>query len=502
VARRFPARGRAAVAAAIPLLELALALALARPAAAVAAAGPLRLGGRLEGYGIVRFDGSTPGQHPQARLDLWAEQKLAPGWRWRLSTIGRFGGPPVDPTAGVFDLDRTFQNLSPSLEFDDAFVEWRGPTAILKVGKQKFFWGRLDANRPNDLLNPRQYEDPFLDDERESKIAVPAIAATWLFPEAWRAWLPEESSATLVWEPIDVPWRFPLAAERWFAPAARAGGAFAVGAVPGTPCPCDVAVDQRLRNAPAPARRFDNGNLGLRLAGRTRGTDWALAWFDGYDPAPNFSVPVRLVPGAPDGAGSLPVTAATELRPAYRRFRSIGADAARPFGAFTVRAEAAWRFRRPYPFAVDQVTARILGDPSLVTALVRGETVDVPAYAERDAFEWGIGADTVFHGWVPLVELSQIALVHNDLHLLVPDVDTRITANLRRRWFADRLESQLVFVWGFEGDYRLLRAQWAWDVTDGLQLIAGALGLWGSRDTLIGQYAGRGEFYGRIRYSF
>ncbi|MFM8410178.1 MAG: hypothetical protein ACKOCT_07855 [Alphaproteobacteria bacterium] len=472
------------------------------PANARAAAGPLRLGGRLEGLGIVRWNGNTPSQDPLARLDLWAEQRVAQGWRWRLSTTGLAGGPPVDPRVGAFDFDRTFQNLAPSLQLDDAFVEWRGDAGALKVGNQKFFWGRLDATRPNDLLSPRQYEDPFLDDDREQKIAVPAIAATWLFPAAWRAWLPEESSATLVWEPIDVPWRFPLSRERWFAPAAQTTGSVSVGPVPGTPCPCDVTVEQALRNGSPPSRRFDDGNVGLRLACRTRGADWAVSFFDGYDPTPNFDVPVRLSPGRPGTGAALPVTAETWLVPAYRRFRSLGADGARAFGPFTVRAEAAFRFRRPWPFAVDQVTRRILADPSLVQALLRGETIDVPSWVERDAIEWGLGADTIFRGWMPLLELTQVAILNNDVPLLVRNVDTRITANLRRRWLSDRVESQLVFLWGFEGDYRLLRTQLAWDVTDGLQVVAGILGIWGDRTTLVGQYAGRGEFFGRIRYSF
>lgn len=487
---------------AVGVALLLASLLLAMPSPGRSAAGPLGLGGRLEGSGIVRWNGDTPSQDPIARLDLWAEQKVAPGWRWRLSTTGRAGGPPVDPRVGAFDFDRTFQNLAPSLELDDAFVEWRGAEAALKVGNQKFFWGRLDANRPNDLLNPRQYEDPFLDDERDQKIAVPAVSATWTFPAAWRRFLPDESSLTLAWEPIAVPWRFPLSRERWFAPAALASGSVSVGALPGTPCPCDVSVEQALRNAPPPSRRFDDGNVGLRFAGRTRGADWAVAWFDGYDPTPNFDVPVRLRPGLPGAPGATPVAAETTLVPAYRRFRSIGADGARAFGPFTVRAEAAFRFRRPWPFAVDQVTRRILADPTLVQALLRGDTVDVPSWVERDAIEWGIGADTIFHGWMPLLELYQVAILRNDVRLLVRDVDTRITANLRRRWFGDRVESQFVFVEGFEGNYRLLRAQLAWDATDGLQLVAGVLGIWGDRDTLIGQYAGRGEFFGRIRYSF
>lgn len=469
-------------------------------AAAAGGAGPLRLGGRIEGLAIARFDRSTPTQAPQARLELFAEQRLVPGLRWRLSATGLAGGPPKDPTAGVFDLDRTFQNHAPSLEFDDAWLDWHGDGLDVRVGKQRFSWGRLDATQPNDLLNPREYEDPFLDRERDRKIAVPAIAATWLFPRAWRPFLPEESSLTVAWVPVAVAWRFPLSRERWFAPAARAPDSLAVGPLACTPCPCDVAIEQSLRNGPAPARQLDEGNVGIRFAARSGRTDWAVSFYDGFDIAPNFDVPIRIAPGPTDAPGR--VTAFTELVPAYRRFASLGADAARTVGPFTVRAEGAWRWRRPWAFAVDQVAPRLLSDPAQVARLFAGETVTVPAWVERDAIEWGIGADTVIRGFVPLLELYQVVLIHNDQRLLVPDVDTRLNASLRRRWLGDRVGTEVVFTWGFEGDYRVVRAEADWDVGAGVQLVAGVLGIGGNRNTIIGQYAGRGEGYARVRWSF
>lgn len=479
-----------------------LALAAA-PCRAAADVGPVRITGVVEGYGVGRFDNSSPQQLPQARLDLDAEQKVSPAWRWRIAAIGLWGGPASAGQPGMFDLGHSFQQLSPSLEFTEAYLDRRGETVDLRLGMQKFFWGRLDGVQPNDLLSPRQYEDPFVSDEADRKIAVPALAFTWLFPTAWRSALPDEARFTLVWEPIDVPWRFPLADERWFAPAARSSPRLSVGEAAGTPCPCDIAVNQQLVNSSPPARRFDNGNLGMRMSGRTADTDWALVYFDGYDPTPNFNVPVRVVlgPSAPPGQPQ-PVTAFTQLKPAYQRFRSLGADAARPFGAFTVRTEAAWRFRRPYPFAVSQITGNIVSNPTLVQRLVAGETIEVPAFVERDAVEWGVGADTIVADFVPLFELYQVILLHNDQALLVRDVDTRLTANLKRRWLADRLDSQLLGVWGIEGGYELVRGQVGYELTEGVQLVGGILGIFGDKNTLVGQYKRNSEVYARVRYTF
>lgn len=502
-ARRSALLAGRAVAAAIAALSLSfLLLALPRSAGAAGASTP-RVGGRLEAYGVARFDNSSPSQAPQARLDLWAEQRLSKRLRWRFSTIGLWGGPPRGASAGVFNVDETFQNFSPSLELDDAYLNYIGDAIDLRVGKQKLFWGRLDGIQPNDLLNPRQYEDPLLTDEKDAKLAVPALAVTYLFPAAWRSRLPEESRLTVVWEPIDVPWRFPLTRERWFAPAARPAPSLQAGALPDTPCPCDVTVTQQVQNSPAPGRTIGKGNLGIRLSGRSGEADWAVVFFEGFDPTPNFSVPIRVVPSPTQSRpGVLEATAETRLRPAYRRFQSLGADGAMPIGAFTARAEAAWRFRRPYAIPVDQLTSRILADPSLVRRLAAGETVELPAFAERDAVEWGAGVDTIVEGFVPLLELYQVIVLHNDQRLLIRDVDTRLTLNLRRRWMADRLESQLLGAWGIESGYELLRAQLTYDILDGLQAVAGVLGVWGARNSLVGQYKRNSEAFARLRYTF
>jgi hypothetical protein len=485
------------------LLMVLVACALVAPTSAVAAV-PV-IGGALQTYGVAPFDNSSPRQLPQLRLDLHVEQSIARRFHWRFSLIGLWGGPREDPSGpGVIDLGHSYQNVSPSLEFDEAYVDYFGEQLDLRVGKQRFAWGRLDGVQPNDQLNPRRYDDPFLLDESDSKVAVPAFAASYFFPPAWRSHLPEESRLTLVWEPIAVPWLFPLDEERWFPPVAASLGDFTVPATDGLPCPCQVHVDSRLRSSSPPARRFDNGNLGFRVSARSGPLDWALVYFDGFDPTPNFDVPIRLDVKMGDLATPVPVTAFTELRPSYQRYRAIGADGALPLGAATIRAEAAWKFRRPYSFALkelkDDVLDEVARDPN--GRLVHGEAVTFPAFVERDAVEWGIGADYLIGGFLPLVELYQVILLHNDRKLLIDDVDTRLSANVRKLWMADRLEGQILAIWGIESGYELVRTQLTYALNDHLQLRGGILAIWGSRNSLIGEFKRNSEAFARIRLSF
>jgi hypothetical protein len=467
-------------------------------------ASPPTVGGFLEGYGVARFDNSSPRQRPQARIDLFLEQSLWRRFHWRVSLDGAWGGTREDVVGpGFINLTHSYQNVDPSLELDEAYVDYLGDSVDLRVGKQRFSWGRLDGIQPNDQLNPRRYYDPFVLDEEDEKVAVPALSASYFFPESWRARLPEESRFTLVWEPIDVPWLFPLDQERWFPPVAKAPEQVAVGSLPNTPCPCLIKVDSTLRSSSPPARRFDNGNLGIRFSGRTRELDWALVYFDGFDTAPNFDVPVKLdLSGDNPATRTVEGTALTELRPSYQRYRALGADGAIPFGAATIRAEAAWKFRRPYPFPVSQITNQILDNPDARRRLLEGETLTFPAFVERDAVEWGVGADYLIRGFLPLVELYQVILLHNDRDLLIKNVDTRLSANLRKLWMADRLESQLLAVWGIESGYELVRAQLTYAMTDHIQLRTGILGIWGSRNTLVGEFKRNSEAFARIRYSF
>jgi len=488
-------------------LTTLVSLLVALQQAVVAHAATPRIGGRVEGYGVVRFDQSSPRQRPLARIDLFAEQAVTSQLRWKLATTGRWGGTIENASgAGLIDFGHSFQNVDPSLQLDEAWVEWLGDDFDLRAGNQRFSWGKLDGIKPNDQLNPLRYYDPLVDEEADQKIAVPALAMSYYFPPSWRDALPDESRLTLVWQPIAVPWLFPEEDERWFPPAAETGPPLEIPSliVDGRDiCPCVVDVQQEVKNSNAPARRFDNGNVGFRVSGRSAGVDWSGVFFDGYDPAASFSVPVTLdLSDADVTPGVLTAIANTELRPAYRRYQSLGADASAVLGGFTTRFEAAWRWRRPYPREVSSLTAEIVGDEQRVAKLLRGKTVTLDAFEERDAVEWGMGADYLIEGWLPLLELYQVILLHNDTPLLIRNVDTRITTSLQKMWLAESLKTELVGLWGIESGYEMVRAQATYAITDAIAAQLGVLGVWGDARSLVGEFKDNGQAYGRLSYSF
>ena len=126
----------------------------------------------------------------------------------------------------------------------------RSTRSTCALGMQKFAWGKLDRFQPTDVLNVERYSDPFLLDEDERKIAVPAIQASYSLPR--RDWIPEESRLTLVWIPQYFPYRFPLLGERWFPPAAVPPSSFTV-----PPLIDPIPVGFRLNNTSPPS--FQHG---------------------------------------------------------------------------------------------------------------------------------------------------------------------------------------------------------------------------------------------------
>lgn len=485
-------------------------VALALAVTARTSAAELHLGGSIDTLGVLRLDSPSPRQRPLARVELFAEQAITPELRWRLSTVGRFRGTIENASgAGLIDFGHSFQNVDPSLQLDEAWGEWLGESFDVRLGNQRFTWGRLDGVKPNDQLNPLRYYDPLIGKDHEHKIAVPAAALSYYFPAAWRAQLPDEARVTLVWEPIGVPWLFPEQDERWFPPAAATRADLPVMSLGGAllngkdPCPCLIHITQQLRNSPPPARRFDNGNVALRLSGRSSGVDWSAVYFDGFDPAASFTVPVHLaLDGGAGTPGMFGATAQTQLKPAYLRYRSLGADASAVFGGLTTRFEAAWRFRRPYPRDVRSLSGEILDNPAQIETLLKGGTVTLNAFEQRDAVEWGLGADYLIDGYLPLIELYQVILMNNDVPLLIRNVDTRLTASVRKSFLADRLTTELVGLWGIESTYELVRLEATYAVTDQIGVGAGVLGIWGNQVSLIGEFNRNSQAYGRISYSF
>lgn len=135
----------------------------------------LDLDGTFSVREVVEENASTKHERTQERLRLHFAVSLATWLRFDSTTVGTNGGPTLKADrAGVYTWNDVFQDISPAVDFDEAYFDLFLPSLDVRIGKQKVAWGKLDRTQPNDLIIPVSFFDPFLEEEAERKLGVPA----------------------------------------------------------------------------------------------------------------------------------------------------------------------------------------------------------------------------------------------------------------------------------------------------------------------------------------
>jgi hypothetical protein len=489
-------------------------------------AGRVEAGGFVDGLAVVESEHDSRRQRPQALGELRLDADITPRLRGHLALRSRIGGPFEGGHPGMLNLVHEFQNRSPYLEWSEAFGDLHLERADVRVGVQKVAWGKLDGIPPTDLIDPRDYHDPFVRDLEEGKIGVPAILGTYYLPDVPPVDL-RGLRATFVWVPIAVPSRLALLEERWFpgstAPVRRvvlprARTEQAIERAFGVDVVLDrapvIPVDFRTLNH-RPPKQLDAGAIGFRLGGSWREMDWDVYHYTGPEPGPNADLLTTLFLLAPPAVDpvthvvDLRLRAQSVLRQAHDTIHMTGGDWSAAFGGATVRGEIAFFDDRPYlrvardrisPEALSQLPLRRLARQLLAHGHVFVPLGDL--FVDRNSVEWGIGADYLVHGFLPLLQVSQVALLESAPRLIINDPETRLVANLRKRFAQDRAEFEMRAVYTAERGAWLVFPRVSYQLRDDLRVRLGYLALGGTRNSLIGQYGQNDELVLQARYSF
>jgi hypothetical protein len=359
---------------------------------------------------------------------------------------------------------------------------------------QTFAWGKLDGIPPTDVLNPRDYHDPLVDDFEERKIGVPAVTGSYYPPDVPALAL-SGLRTTLVYVPIAVPPRLALAQERWFPTTNLPPPAVVVRGI-------EVPIRFGTANH-HPPRQLDAGGVGFRLGGTWRETDWDLYHYTGPETGPNAEL--RAEAFLVDGG----IVARSALRQTHDVIHMTGADVATTLGGITLRAEAAHFDDRPYLRLSRDLIDELLRREGAIDRLIGrvGERGRAPIplgdlFPTLDAVEWGIGADYVVRGFQPLLQINQIVLLDRAPRLLIGDPDTRLTGLLRRRFMAERLELEVRGVYAFEQGAWFVFPRASYRIRDDFRVRLGYLAVGGSRTSLIGQFGENDEVVLQARYTF
>jgi hypothetical protein len=491
----------------------ALAAALWLAAAPVAAivvpgtGGKLDIGGWVDGRAVVDTGGGAY-EPPWGRLLLTGDGDLGHDLAFRFQLLGQVGGPYRNPNVGFWNFNDSFENDSPSLQADEAYLKWQPRDFDLRAGLQLFAWGKLDGIPPSDVLNPRSYHDPLVDDVEERKIGVPAVSGTYYVPLPSGGLL-SRLETQLVYVPFAVPPRLALERERWFPSSIGVPSEFSVQDLKDQGIDLlahDVPVSFHTKNRP-PTRQFEDGGIGLRIGGTLREVDWDLYYYDGPETGPDARLQATALCNFANPSGPR-CHAISHLVQEQDRMHLFGADTAFVLGPLSLRGELVYSVNRPYlrpgTDVVDEglqtLARRIDKDPTTIGARNKIPLPDL--FVNRNAVEWGIGADTVWNGFIPLVQISQIVLTEDAPRLLIGQPETRITALVRKPILQDRVEFEVRTIYSIEagGWFALPRVSYA--PVDNVRLRVGYLAVGGHVESLIGQFKQNDEVLFEARYSF
>ena len=501
--------------------------------------GRVETGGYLEGRAVAETEGGAD-QRPGALLDLRLDATVRSWVRGHLEVRSRVGGPFEGGHPGVYNFVHTFQNRAPSLDVSEAYAEIRQRHADFRLGIQRFAWGKLDGIPPTDVVNPRDYHDPLVDDFEERKIGVPALSGSYYPPDMPRLGV-SALRATLSYIPIAVPPRLALVEERWF-PTSLVGGSRVVvprktieSAIedrlpPGgeVDVPHDVVIPIQLRTVNhGPPKNVAAGAVAFRLGGTWHEMDWDIYHYTGPETGPDLDLrTIVLLYPLPVRAGDVPssfeprLRLPTRLRQAQDIMHMTGADWSAAIAGADVRAEAAVFQDRPYlrraSDFLDRIPVRrILRDlcPTLEACLCKPGTggclrptrarIRVPdLFVDRASVAWGVGADYPIHGFIPLVQLDQTVFVDAGPRLIIANPETRFSVSVRKTLLAERIELELRGTYALERGYSFVFPRVSYLVRDDFRIRLGYLAIAGPRESLLGQFRNNDEFVLEARFSF
>jgi hypothetical protein len=238
-----------------------------------------------------------------------------------------------------------------------------------------------------------------------------------------------------------------------------------------------------------------------------------LSHFTGPEPGPDLDAIASLRASVTvDSDGFLNIKARDarlSLRQAHDIIHVTGADVATTLGDVAARAEVALIQNRPFPrVASDLISPAAIREiplAPLVPPLSNGERVRVPIdelFPNRDAIEWGLGADRTFAGIFTLVQVTEVVLLERAPRLLIGDPETRLLASLRRSLLQDRLELELRGVYAVERGGWFSFARASWQLRDDLRLRVGYLAVGGPRQSLFGEFGRNDEVVFQVRQAF
>lgn len=430
----------------------------------------LSFSGNLALRGVAALNDNSETEYPSltGRLKIDTPPAI---WRFHSWLEGGWDGTvhlPARDRALLKKFDEVYQSSTPFLEFKELYVSYGTNDLELRAGIQRFAWGRLDEYPINDLLNPWDYSRFILPSLEDRKIGVPSLSAN-LNKGNW--------SIDLAWIPLFVPYRLPQPNERWFGDSKITALALIPGAeiVP--------------REPDLPPQTFENSGFGLRLR-HTGELDWAFSLFHGFDPRPVFTTTALSIQSQ---AGKILIDPG--FVPDFHKTTVLGLDGAMILGGWSLRAEAAWTFNRPF-----MTRQELWGYPSTPAP---GTFPLRPNQVKSDTLDYGIGADyRVIEDCILTVQAQQTVIIDRPETLYERRFETLLWANLKVFWLNQKVETNLNLAYNPEHGDGMARVNGWYLFTDSWKAGVSAAVFRGPAQSLFGRYSRNDQVEGELVYSW
>lgn len=469
------------------------------------------LSGYLDARAVYAFDRDTPEEDPTTQLGLEFTSKVSTWAGTKVLMRGVDDGTVIDPQNGRLftEFDKIYQDKNPYVTFDEAFVDFYTGKVDLRLGIQKFAWGRLDEINPTDNLNTEDFSQGGTNDEVDRKIGVPAVK-TDVYSDI--------VNAEFVWIPMYVPYRLPTPEERWFPTVFKAPGSIDAGPDIGS-----VPVTARYNDIDLPGLSIGNSEAGVRISKYIGGWDLSLSYFTGFDPMPVTNAPSDLTvelrdPLALDYALSVDLT----FEPVLHRMNVFGFDFTTTVSSFTIRGEYAYFLNKFYNRKLDSVLQQEITperqeeitDEFLQNYLDSGGTltsqtfhIDPEVNIQKDSMKYGLGLDYIYGDTSVSVQVIQEYIPDYDenkpVYFNKNGIDTLLTFLFKQFFLQNTMELNLRTAYDIEFRDYIIKPSLKYSFTDHLQGTVGVIIINGKQDdSLFGQYRNNDELYAQLRCSF
>ncbi|MCX7023799.1 MAG: hypothetical protein NT080_04175 [Spirochaetes bacterium] len=329
-------------------------------------------------------------------------------------------------------------------ELREAYIELGGDAFDLRVGKQQIIWGKGDGVFITDIVSPKDLSQFLIPDFEELRLAVTG-ARLDLYAGA--------HGLELVWLPWFTKTITPGATSLW---------------APAMPFP----ITPTFVNADIPEFALASGEYFAKYAFMGKAFDLSLTggWF--WNDTPSYAVLAKTL-----GAGGL---ASLTVEPEYYRTVSAGYALSGSVGPFVLRSEGAWYGDR-----------RFQGNPM----------VYADGYAEKNAIQYLVGTDFSVAGINFGMQFIQDFILDHEEDLVEDRIQNTATFVVVKTFLRETLTVELFSYVGFDAPDALIKPKLTWDVSDALEIFAGAYIFLGDSGD-FGQYDGNDGGYIGAKMSF